>query len=329
VVEDLWIEEPHKVTIKVEHVAYLPFKPITRTVGSPEEECAGREQVVVCELQRGFLVQNIRVVNETGEPKAAVQLVGDLISSTGNPLQVYSFSDEKGLCDITFPPFKEGRIVVPRRPDIAVAVTQEQVSRRKGFTLVVPDEIDPLCTLKGVVQDETGKPVENVMVSRRVQRGKKESSESVVTKEDGLFSLRASRDRIYKLSFFVPLGEGNSRRTRVKEITDVTAGEELKVTLDSKSCTGVQLHMGLLYQGFRERHGSRAEFEYTAWLETEDGQRIEPEEGNYLGSRVIFHGLPEIKVRGRVETTLGDSYSTPYFQVKKGGYINVDVEENK
>jgi hypothetical protein len=269
-------------------------------------------------LQRGVLLQNIRVVDGAGNPMESVCVEANLESEDGTLIHQYGLTNFNGTCDISFPQFKNGVMMVSGRPDTKIHIDYDLVLKGRSITLVRQDSINPACMIKGKVVDEAGRPAESALVLPTVMEGQQHDTPwALNTDKNGRFSFPAFADRIYQVS--VEPYKKYEQWYWCEPLSNIVAGSNLKIRM--KSTNSIKVN----FKELREEVGYRKEI--NAWLEGEKGQRIQPAWVHPSMFNMLFLGVPDGTIRAVLCTQEGKRFKTDWFNVDKVSIIQTQIEE--
>lgn len=262
-------------------------------------------------LRRGFLFQNIRVVDETGRPVPGEVVVGFITLKDGSSAHTGGISDAQGFCDMAFPEFESCRICIRKRPDTLIEIRYESLLAQDWIPLVLPRNVDTAPKFTGTVMDESRRPLGGVVLHLSVI-GEESGllSRTMISEVDGSFSVLTPVNLTYRLSS--PLrrrvgrySAGDESWYTTDEIAHIKAGDDLTVIMKSFNCVTVSLEGSMKFP--RD--------EYEAWLETNGGSTLSPLKTLKYRREVNFVGVPAGTMRSGVRTKAGIVSYTPYFTV--------------
>lgn len=315
--------KPCKICFEVSHSNFIPLKTIMLDIEELVKEHKNNEIITLeIKLQRGILFQNIIVLNGNGGPVSNQYVKADLFNEKGEDInnigedgRIWGKSDINGLCDMTLPTFDNGVVYVVNRPDTVVNIDYETILQKRWINLIINDELAPNYVVEGTVEDESGKPLKGigVWIEPEIVDHRSLWKNSVVTKEDGMFSLAAFSDQVYKISFQSNMVNGVCYTAQ--EINGVAAGSNLTVVM--KEWKGVEVYLSqvcTVYDLRKENH--------KVWLENEKGAIIKAGKVIKKSWLVRFLDIPDGSTRVVVETNDGIKHESDWFEVKDGRYEN-------
>jgi len=272
----------------------------------------GGEQGVTVVLDRGQLYQNIRVVNERGEPLARVSLEGRIRKAGGMEAVWGRVTDDEGLFDVSLPVFVEGCIEISERPGTRTHFDFEGLNAEGGAVLCIPDRTALDGVVEGVVTDSTGAPLKGVLVRAFLTAGVFSFENRANTDDSGAFSIPVPATGTYQLRFKPRLVRG---KWHVADPRDgILTGD--RVTIATREYTGVMVY----FPSFEHRPDSSGRIQLP-FLESPDGTAIESREVIRLGERVLFAGLPNGEMRAVMMTDWGARFESPLFEIKDGASL--------
>jgi hypothetical protein len=138
-----------------------------------DDDLSSERKVV---LKRGRLYQKIKVVDDEEHPLPFKTLDANLSLKEGGPMTITAKANEQGLCQMTFPTFLKGSIIVtkglksemldpfgtPKRPDAVVNFTPDDLDRGHWLIIKIPKHVPDEFLIQGTVRDENGEPLEGV-----------------------------------------------------------------------------------------------------------------------------------------------------------------------
>lgn len=311
----IMLTSPTEAEVRIRHSSFCRFISEPFCLGSdekdPYEMGSSKDEVFMrFSVQRGILIQNLRVLDQKKNPQVNQVISSDLTLMNGKDISDEHNTSEGGWCDMTFPPFQKCLLYVEDREDTTINLSYEQVCNRKEITFVLPEETGSVFTIEGVVQDSSGKPIKEALITVSAMDVDNKAY-PFFSKEDGSFSFPVSRDRCYRLSI-VPVLLNNSWYT-AGDLHYLTAGAHRVITM--KACgdgVGVDLY------SLREKGNHRLMRRYNAWLESEDHIRLEAAQ-TFMGDlMVLYLGIPEGRMRAVIEFEDGQMFVTPLFEYKLG-----------
>jgi hypothetical protein len=305
------IRHPDFITLRTEILTIDPFE--EKDAAEPESEEDDFDFQFV--LKRGIVLQNIRVEDDEGIPVVNAGLRATVTLADKSEEILYGHTDRYGTCDMTFPPFVEGTLHVANRPDTLVHIDYDTVLQREAITLILYDEIIPGHAIQGVVRDESGKPMKNIMVWPSVTQGKAQWINWIRTKKDGSFNFPAFPDRIYRISIN-PIFQEDGWYV-AEDQGPLSAGAQLDVIM--KSMNGVEVTLNDMNKNRKSR------LEYDAWLEDEYERIISAKVTKRVHRKVYFLGVPAGTMQAKVVTKEGEQYLTPFFELEEGKSYLADV----
>jgi len=286
-------------------------------------------------LDRGTLLQGIRVEKEDGSPAAEQTVMAALTAPPGiaagetKPWTCSGVTNEAGLCDLVFPEFTSGTIGVEKRPDTEQAITMDDVTAQKRIVLRMGSGYLSQSGIQGRVQDEAGRSLVGVRVFLESVRDRssgapyRSDKRKIVTGPDGIFRTPIEEGQSYRL-FILSFrhGEGNGRKRWIvgEERHPVAAGADLLITLASWSnLVSVSV-----------THDASADNGFRVWLEDGEGQEVRagyvkkgssqglPDEEDTARYFVSFYGVPKGRLCAAVRTAQGKTVRSPLFDVQEG-----------
>lgn len=344
---DLWLIKPVLLRFKgINHPSYSFSGVIELSVPLSEDtpsfegvEIDIEAQTIWFTMKRGILMQNIRVVNQNGEPVPNAEVIGNitLIDTREEAPSIWKRTDANGYCDMALPPFESGILCVRRRPDSAVNIDYDMVLNREGVTLYCHDEPPLEKSVQGIVHDEDGKPLGNIMLrlyeEASVRRGGKIDKDlrSIFIEDDGRFNIPASPDRTYRLMVFTHMW--SSHWSLVKEIPALTAGSYQKIELSTRERTGIALRFESFYKAMRKKYSPGEDisnsfdysFDYDAWLQTDEGQIVDGVEISKGDFDAYIDFIPPGLKNARVvmHAKSGEQYISPLIDIEAGKYVRL------
>jgi hypothetical protein len=268
-------------------------------------------------LRRGTALQNIKVVNDKGVPVRCATLVADLTMGDGSEERLIGPTDRDGFCSLTFPPFAEGILYLSDRPDTILYIDYNTVLQQEDITLILYNEIVPSLSIQGIVRDESGNPLDDILIRPSVIEGKKQWFDWSRTKENGSFCFPAFPDSLYNISIAPVLRK--DYWYIVQDQYSLSAGAYVDVTV--VSVNGVEVSLRSLFQNKGFLH-----YEYDAWLEDEHGRTISAKTTKMDLRKALFLDVPEGNMRAKIITGDGEQFLTPYFEIKRGKGLRTVIE---
>jgi len=282
-------------------------------------------------LKRGTLLQNIKVVDSEGAPVIGAEIAGRITLNDGTVMDLLGCADYSGCCDLTFPAFTVGALFIKDRPDTMINISYDQVIDGDEIELVLTDPDLSANSIKGVIRDETGKPIEGIRVSPFLMDQEFKHLDTAITDKNGRFCCPVDRTKIYRVSLLVPMGidRFNNWLFPVGKRANLSAGAWLDITLNSEDLTGVRISMSPLFEGEpKGKEFFKSKFESPdceAWLETEKSVLIEQAKVMFFLDQVIFTRTPVSKLKGVVLFKSGERFETPFFNIEKSKIIHKDI----
>lgn len=318
------LTSPSEAEVRIKHSSFCRFISEPFCLGSDEKnpyelDATKDEAFMRFSVQRGILIQNLRVLDQRKNPQVNQVLFSELTLMDGKSIKEQHNTSEDGWCDMTFPPFQKCLIYVEDREDTAINLSYEQVCSRKEITFVLPEESGSIFTIEGLLQDSSGKPIKEALIIVSAMEVDNKAY-PFRPKEDGSFSFPVSRDRFYRLSID-PLFLNNSWYT-ADDLNYLTAGAHRVITMNACEGVGVDLY------SLRKKYRYNLMRRYSAWLESEDLIRFETSQTIMGDLTVLFLGIPEGRMRVVIEFEDGQMFDTPLFEYKQGKSFKLSILKN-
>lgn len=269
-------------------------------------------------LERGTLFQNLRILDENGNPVAKKTVIADLTMEGGTTKRFRGESDDDGLCDLTIPPFIDGVLYVEERPDTVVVIDYNALLERRWINLLLCRNMAPNYVIEGVVTTDSGEPLEGVYIQPSITSGSKRHINWTKSRKDGSFRFPVFENETFSLSISSTLHDGSWYTA--EERMGLRVGTRLEILMTPSS--GVKVKLDTLWRKYRNKRS-----EYETWLETEDGRKIEAAETRTTSWMALYIGIPEGRMRAVIVTSDGARHQSELFQVRPGKSAGtVDIE---
>jgi RNA polymerase sigma factor (sigma-70 family) len=272
----------------------------------------GGERGISVVLGRGRLFQNIRLVNERAEPLACVHVEGRVRMAGGLEVAWGRITDDKGLFDVTLPPFVDGCIEIKGRPGTRTCFDFEQFSAGVDQVLHIPDQSAFDGIIEGVATDSAGIPLKGAVMRCLLTGGAFRFENRARTDGEGTFSIPVLTTGTYSLKFSPHLERGKWFVAEPR--TGVLSGDRVLITM--QEYTGVLVHFPSF--GHRPECSGLPELPR---LESPEGTVIEPRKIIRFRDRALFAGLPDGEMRAVIHTEWGERFESPLFEIKEGASL--------
>lgn len=311
---DLAVTEPTEAQLDISHPRFQPLRRQSVLLGVGEDE-----SLLALTIQRATLYQNLRVVNERGEPCWGVALEAEVSLDNGTTLRIEGTTGADGRCDLAFPPFREGLLYAGEQPESVTPLSYAGLLANEPLSLLVYDENSVRNFIEGKVVDPSGQPVEGVMIQPSVMEGPQKRLGWMRTGNNGSFRLPASRENRYHVAF--PPFEQEGLWYTAAPMDSLAAGSNLKITLAAWTGVHVDLQPILRSQGYTP-------LEYEAWLESPEGMPLHAAQIHATPSTLLFLGVPVTSMHAVIQTREGKRYRSPLLVLKKGMSLSTAFVSN-
>ncbi len=288
-------------TIRAEHPGFCPQ--VTEPFPLGKEHQRPRRLI----LRRGSVFHNLQILDSKGAPMAGQKVEAKLTVASGSTVILACTSNPAGYCALSFPSFDQGQLYVSERPDTVVEISHKQILANDRIVLIVPDRLQAGASVRGVVEDTSGRPLRRAIVHYYERSGGRLAEPRfkpwVVTETDGSFTIPAFAQTRYSLE--LPIQRRNGLLYESHEVRSVSPGENIRITM--RHFTGVEVYLDPLNEDASYRSVT-----FEAWLETEDGRRVIPL-GMEKKSYVVYFREPPPGTMRAVAQTQGRRYETPLF----------------
>ena len=314
---NVFLFQPMKIPVKINHKMSCGDNDVVIDMINPNEN---KENVIIDYLDKsikliktisiGSRIQNIRVIDESGNPVCAVNLVVRYDNTNDEEKKLHVMTDNEGFCGITVSDFKSGTISVFDRPDLTKRITREMIYDKELIELIYRNAPLEEHSISGYFHNENMKPLPGIVV---YLSGIEEDSDiktrrTFNTNNEGYFVFSAKKYCSYDISSMplIKIGEywyGSSTRK------NVFPGEQLEITLEKNY--GVQLNIPLM-----NKKSSLCDGVDGVWIEGIDGRVIKTDCITNKGSRIFIYlknmnnELIRAGVRGRNKSIVYSEYFT-------------------
>jgi len=254
---------------------------------------------------------------ETGASQPRVPVVFEWRERSGHCNRQRFKTNGSGRCDLWLPQFESGSLFVEGRPDTRQAIACNDAVCGRGITIVCPSGAADEWTIKGIVTDESGWPVEGIsLLAEGTNHG------WTTTKADGLFAFCVDPNKTYDLRISSST-RPNSPWYKGRGVSGVVPGSFKTIVLEAD--TGLEV----LVRGFFDKYRFRLLWE-DLWLEGRDGQKISFESRHGLGSRVLFYGVPcGADLRAVIRFEDGSLRCSPFVAIEEGRSRMIVMDETR
>lgn len=285
-------------------------------MGVVEQVSLPTDSVMKFTMARGYCFQNLKMVDEEGNPLPHDFVRVMLLSEGNEPLSHVLPTDQFGLLDLYLPKatFQSCTVSYVKDPNVEAAFDLDELFSGKEIRLQKRVESGPEWEIGGVVSDEEGNPMKGITC----RLGNFHEGHMILisknTAEDGSFRFPAKDGKTYELDISPMIIEGKCVWSPNRK--PLIRGQKLDIVM--RAYTSVQVYFGEL-----PSPPGLDELDNNLWLETPDGQVLEME-GTYIDNKcTALMGMPEEKMRVVLDTNDGIRYCSPYFDVK--GMIPVET----
>jgi len=303
------ITKARQVTLRFQHPNYML---VTDLVHLP---CC---EVMEYTLSQGYRFQNLKMINEQGDPMPHECLGVRLFFDDEPPLLHYLTTNAYGLLDLVLPKdtFRLGTIFYRADPNVRASFDFAHLCDRKEIQLLKTNSPNTRNTIKGFVRDQAGNPLRGVICRLGYHQEGHSLHDQKTTSDDGSFSYAVMEDLEYELKIDPYLHEEHCYWIHTQGL--LQPGQELDLAMKPFKS---------VYVYFLEvpYHASFSNKTYTVWLETPEGHAIHVEGTVLRLRRAILLGMPDGMMRAVVETSSGIRYCSPYFEVTGYKPIEVDI----
>lgn len=308
-------------------------------------------------LERAFRFNRIRVVDENDLPLAEQVVVGEFLledntilqngpginidksvlsDGTDNAWMVQSETDEKGLAELTVPPFTKGLIYVLDRPDTQRNVNLEDIIHQKETVLVAPFDYLRHSGITGSILSEDGSPIDDLSIKIKPSDVKHWEAAKILglkTDINGRFAIPADHGKEYTLffhSFKREMTEGNIAYFHWMEKKGIKAGDYLKIYVASGSN---RVSAELMDCGVPIT-------DCEVWLEDESGFKVDTKhqtlkfynyqsrKGQTSNVHASYYDVPLVRLRAVVRTESGQLFHSKFHVVEQGCDLHIEINNN-
>jgi RNA polymerase sigma-70 factor (ECF subfamily) len=331
---DLWLTQPTKIMLKNIHCdGYqyhrqmffeLPLEADYSDIEISYDE--NNESIMWFTMNRSTLIQNVKVVNQSGQPipDACVIASLDLIKKDTvdqAASNIFRLTNKDGVCDINFPPFKEGELYIKERTDTLININPDDVYN-SNLVIVCRDEPQVHRSIRGAIWDENNKPLSGIIVmpvdktdKRRLQHCKQ-----VISDKNGEFILPVAPNRYYNLNLF-KVSSNRNKSTCIKRLVKTEPGVDLIIKITNDQLSGLNVSFSALWEKhcdiFGKNGAINTDIKYEAWLEDVSGARVNCIKKKAIWNCVTFYGINASKVKCIVIFHSGERYETEYIDLKR------------
>lgn len=274
-------------------------------------------------IERGILYQNLKVVDERGEPRSGAEVSALLILENGERVTLKGHSDSLGKCDLVFMPFAEGILEVMGQPETCIEISYDDIRNRKEIVLGYLQPQPSPVTIRVSVKDEMDRPLENILVSQAIS-GNPQYIRQERSNAQGFAVFPAFRSSNYQFTIHsTRIGEQWFRYIpKVRE--GITAGMEVEAVMGFSNGVSVslaQLYIHAVYPyATLENAGVRLETAENVPVSVRSFRKEEP--GHYL-----FYGVPAGMMRVVVIFPDGERLEGDLFELEEGKCLHVEFDE--